>query len=83
MKIRTAITIGLLAVILFSAYTWYRADRWENIVTSGDGWYEYPELSYMSVRDEYDQAFKKIVLVNGIFFASSFLLLKLSEKRNS
>ena len=77
---RTLILTGLLLVLGLSAYIWYKASWWENIITTGDGWYQYPELSRMEIRDAYDLAFKKILLLNGIFFSSVFLLIKVSKR---
>ena len=43
--------------------------------------YSQPELSRMEVRNAYDIAFKKIILVDGIIFASSFLLLYIVKRK--
>ncbi|KKU19423.1 MAG: hypothetical protein UX31_C0006G0015 [Candidatus Nomurabacteria bacterium GW2011_GWA1_46_11] len=79
---RILILVSLLLVLGLSAYIWYKASWWENMVTSDtEGWYKYPELSRTDIRDTYDLAFKKILLLNGVFFASVFLLLKLGNHK--
>ena len=69
------VIFSILIVLIASLYWWFQADRWETIVTSDDGWYKYPELSRIEVRDFYNLTFKKIVLFGGWVYATVFLLL--------
>ena len=70
----------VLALLFVSIFLWSKAVSWENQITSDEeSWYQYPELSRMEIRDTYELAFKKIVLLNGFAFAALFLLKRVKK----
>ena len=68
--------LAILGSLSFSAYKWYEAVSWDNKVESGDGWYQYPELSRLEIMLRYQIAFGEIILLNGFVLTLIFLLPK-------
>ena len=79
--LNSLITVVVLVLLAVSVCIWSKARSWDLQITSSEGWYQYPELSRTEIRDSYDKAFKKIVLLNGFAFASLFLLIKAKERK--
>ena len=80
-RIRASIVFSLLGVFLLSAYIWHEAYLTELYISYTDYPLEYPELAAMDIRNAYNLAIKKIVLINGFFFASVFLLANVFKKK--
>jgi len=79
-KIKVVLIILVVLIVLgFSLYTWLGTERWVRTVQEGDQWYTEPELSRMEVRDAYNLAFQKIILLGGFIFVSAFLFLRVSR----
>ena len=72
---------SITLALVISLKIWSVASWWEGEITSADGWYSDPELSRMEVRDAYNLAFKKIILLGGFIFTSTFLLLIATDKK--
>lgn len=75
------ILIILLASFSLSFYIWIQAEQFADIVQSSDLWYELPELSRMTVRDAYELAFKKIILINAIVYLNIFIFFYIKNKK--
>ncbi len=76
---RIVAILAILGSLSFSGYVWYKAVWWDNIVESGDGWYQYPEISRLEVMLRYHIAFEKIILLNGLVFTLVFLLPRVGK----
>jgi len=75
------IVTAFVMVLIYSAFTWYCAMRWEHTVQSNETeWYQQPELSRMEIKNTYDLAFEKIVLVSGFVFVGLGLCIKNGSK---
>lgn len=66
----------IVAVFSISLYWWKAAANWHDVIVSGDSWYAYPELSRMEIRDTYNLAFNKIILLHTFVFLSSYLFFQ-------
>jgi len=67
-KIRPNYTkLTILIILLFAtaltAYFWYNAENWSNIIQSGNGWYSHPLESRQSIDFEYAVAFQRISII--------------------
>ncbi|MBI2047604.1 MAG: hypothetical protein HY433_02240 [Candidatus Liptonbacteria bacterium] len=74
--VRIVTVLVILGTLIISGYIWYEAVWWDNRVESGDGWYQYPELSRLEIMLRYQIAFGEIILLNGLVLTLIFLLPK-------
>lgn len=72
---------SILLVLIISLYLWYKATNWAYLIEGGMLWYEDTELARMAIRDTYSLVFKKIALIGGFIFTSTFLLLKVIKDK--
>ena len=78
---KLAIFIIMLLATALTSYFWYKAERWSNIVQSGDGWYSYQTESYRSIMFEYGLALQRIA-VTWLVSISWSIYLGLRNKLN-
>ncbi|MCG2686659.1 hypothetical protein L6278_00805, partial [Candidatus Parcubacteria bacterium] len=74
---------SILFVLIISLYLWYKATHWAYLIENGTLWFENTELARMAIRDTYNVAFKKLVLIGGFIFISTFLLLRVMKNKNN
>jgi len=77
------IIVVILVVLISSLFIWFRAEYRANLFWNDaeEGGLYILQLAIIRVRDTYDLAFKKIILLGGLLFTSAFLLIKIIPKK--